>query len=498
MADVGSNLKDWSTTASSNNPTSSTTVGSGLAPNRQEIQKVVRQDLAYKGADIASATTTDIGAVAGSYHDITGTTTITSFGTVSAGITKVLQFDGALTLTHNATSLILPGAGNITTAAGDHLYAVSLGSGNWVVPWYGRAAGTSAVTEHNYKNAVDNPDFMVWQRSTAGIASVSGSQIYTADRWHFNCSGAGTVSVAPSTSVVPTVAQAGRLIAQSIAIDVTGADASIATSDFYLLQQKIEGYRWAQFAQQALTLSFWVRTTITGTYCVNLQNGTDRSYIGTYTVNAGDTWEYKTVSFLASPSAGTWNYTTNTGAALSFVLAAGSTYQGSAGSWLSSTAVATSGQVNAMSSASNFFYLAGVQLERGPQATAFEAVPFAMELARCQRYYVKSFPYATAPAQNTGSNLGAIVWINILGGAVGGGSQSVPFPTRMRTAPTITLYNPGAANAQIRNLSTPADWSGSAASGASEVGFYVTGTQNAGASAGSHTHAVHWDATADL
>src|SRR5574343_654088 len=123
MADVAPDLKNWSTTASSNSPTDSTTVGAGLADNLQEMQKVVRQDLAHKGSDIASAGTTDIGAVAGSYHDITGTTTITSLGTVSAGIRKTLQFDGALTLTHNATSLILPGGANITTAAGDHLEA---------------------------------------------------------------------------------------------------------------------------------------------------------------------------------------------------------------------------------------------------------------------------------------------------------------------------------------------------------------------------------------
>ena len=136
MADVSSSLKDWSTTASSNSPADATTVGSGLADNLQEIQKVVRQDLAHKGADIASAGTTDIGAIAGSTHDITGTTTITSFGTVSAGITKVLKFEGALTLTHNATSLILPGAANIPIQIGDCITVTSEGSGNWRVTNY--------------------------------------------------------------------------------------------------------------------------------------------------------------------------------------------------------------------------------------------------------------------------------------------------------------------------------------------------------------------------
>lgn len=136
MADVSANLKDWSTTASSNAPADATTIGGGLADNLQEIQKVVRQDLANKGADIASGATTDLGAVAGVMHDITGTTTITSFGTVSAGIWKLLKFEGALTLTHNATSLILPNGGNITTADGDTALAMSEGSGNWRVHGY--------------------------------------------------------------------------------------------------------------------------------------------------------------------------------------------------------------------------------------------------------------------------------------------------------------------------------------------------------------------------
>ena len=141
MADVDGNLKDWSTTAASNKPAGSTTIGSNLDDNLREIEKVVRQDLASKGADIASATTTDIGAVAGLMHDITGTTTITGLGTVSAGIWKVLKFEGALTLTHNATSLILPGAANITTADGDVGIFISEGSGNWRCLHYMKASG---------------------------------------------------------------------------------------------------------------------------------------------------------------------------------------------------------------------------------------------------------------------------------------------------------------------------------------------------------------------
>ena len=119
MADVSANLKDWSATAASNNPAGGTTIGTGLDDNLREIQKVVRQDLATKGADIAASATTDVGAVAGLYHDITGASTITSLGTTaSAGIWKILQFDSTPVITHN-TAIQLPGAANITAAAGD-------------------------------------------------------------------------------------------------------------------------------------------------------------------------------------------------------------------------------------------------------------------------------------------------------------------------------------------------------------------------------------------
>ena len=96
-----------------------------------------------KAADVASASTVDLGAVVGRFVDVTGTTTITSFGTVAAGVWRVVRFTGALTLTYNATSLILPGSANITTASGDWLLAVSLGSGNWVVAFYQYRTGAA-------------------------------------------------------------------------------------------------------------------------------------------------------------------------------------------------------------------------------------------------------------------------------------------------------------------------------------------------------------------
>ena len=141
MADVANTLAAWSSTTGSNAPSGATNIGTGLDDNLREIQGVLVRGLSHKGSDIASSTTPALGATEGLMHDITGTATITGFDTVRAGIWKVLKFEGAATLTHNATNLILPSAANITTADGDVALFISEGSGNWRCLGYSRANG---------------------------------------------------------------------------------------------------------------------------------------------------------------------------------------------------------------------------------------------------------------------------------------------------------------------------------------------------------------------
>jgi hypothetical protein len=140
MANIGTSLKNWSSTASSNQPdgTDSATIAGDL----RDVQAAVRLAIASQDT-IASAATTDLGSKDAGSLTISGTTTITALGTVSAGIRKRVIFAGALTLTHNGTSLILPGGANITTAANDRAEFESLGSGNWRCNWYTRASGIS-------------------------------------------------------------------------------------------------------------------------------------------------------------------------------------------------------------------------------------------------------------------------------------------------------------------------------------------------------------------
>jgi hypothetical protein len=169
---VPTRITDISTTAASNSPSGSESVGTSLDDYLRAIQTVYRLDLASKGADIASAGTTDLGAVGGLMHDITGSTTVTSFGTVAAGIWKIIKFEGALTLTHNATSLILPGGANITTADGDVAVFISEGSGNWrCVDYAGRASAAEVLAGTEASKAITPAAF-------AGNKDISGAAGY--------------------------------------------------------------------------------------------------------------------------------------------------------------------------------------------------------------------------------------------------------------------------------------------------------------------------------
>lgn len=194
-------VKDWSTTAASNTAflAGISTDGAVMTVNqtdnafREMAAQIASQlgKLGFKGADIASATTTNLANATGWYIHVTGTTTITGFGTVDAGQPALIRFAGALTLTHNATSLILPGAANITTAANDVAFMMSLGSGNWQCISYSRASG---VPLGYPTSSTDNtlPRF----NGTSGALQTSGVVVDDSN----NVSGVGTLASGAITS----------------------------------------------------------------------------------------------------------------------------------------------------------------------------------------------------------------------------------------------------------------------------------------------------------
>lgn len=284
---------------------------------------------------------------------------------------------------------------------------------------------------NNY-NALINPDFNIWQRGTSFVGVTIPSSAFYADRWRGGGNTTTAVHTISQSTDVPTVAQAGRLFNYSMLADCTTADASIAAGDFVTLVQPVEGFNFLPLAQREMTLSFWVKATKTGIYCVSFRNsGTNRSYVAEYTVNTTATWEFKTITIPASPSAGTWNYTTGVGLFVGWTLAAGTTYQTTANAWQTGNFGATVNQVNACDSTSNDFRITGAKLEPGSVATMSQPKIFSDGLAECQRYCF--IPANAANQSICGGYSNATTSVRAV----------IPFPVEMRTAPSLAVTTPG-------------------------------------------------------
>jgi len=259
------------------------------------------------------------------------------------------------------------------------------------------------------------------QRGTSFAAI--GNTAYSLDRWRWAQSGAMVCTVSQSTDVPNNTFQS------SYKVDVTTVDTSIAAGDYAQIVQKIEGYNVRDLIGTSFTLSFWVKSPKTGVHCVSFRNVDfpDRSYIREYTVAAANTWEYKTLTINNGLiTSGTWNWTNSTGLSITFVLAAGSTFQTTADAWQTGNFAATSNQVNVMDNTANDFFLTGVQLEPGSVATPFEQRPIGTELALCQRYYCEQMAHAQSPS-------------------VGNMITPVYFPVAMRAIPTRTNISSGSS-----------------------------------------------------
>jgi len=302
------------------------------------------------------------------------------------------------------------------------------------------------------KNLLIGGDFgpNPFQRGTSFAAAATGS--YSADRWMISYVTSAVVTMSQQTDA-PTVAAAAIYSTSCLQCAVTTLDSSIASSDYFAISQRMEGYHFSRIAQRAFTLSFWVKAVKTGIYCVAFTNsGSDRSYVAEYTINSTATWEFKTVTVTASPSAGTWDYTNGIGLRVRFCLAGGSTFQTTANAWQTGDYYCTSNQVNGLDSTSNTFKLALVQLEAGSVATPFEIQRIQEVLGGCQRYYYKTFPQGTTPAQNAGTT-GALVY-RVTTTGVSPNGQMLTFPVTMRTTPsTITTYSTSASSADWYNIS---------------------------------------------
>ena len=298
------------------------------------------------------------------------------------------------------------------------------------------------------KNIIINGDTLISQRgiSFSGTTTIA----FPCDRFKYAQSNDGSMNVLGGTNSgsVPTFAQAGTNFTYSLLLDVSTADAALAAGQYSLLEYAVEGYDIAPHRGKQMTLSFWIRSTKTGTYSVAFKNsGTDRSYVSLFTISSASTWEKKIITFtMHDGTSGTWNWTNGSGLRIAWSIGMGSTYQtATTDSWINGNFNGTAACANGMDHADNDFRITGVQLEVGSVATPFEIRPFAEELALCQRYYEKSYdvttPVGTAAVNgyNRGVALSTVLLYNY--------GQSF-FSTTKRDQPTVNIYshNSGSAN----------------------------------------------------
>jgi hypothetical protein len=279
-----------------------------------------------------------------------------------------------------------------------------------------------------FKNRIINGAMVIDQRNAGASITPTDSQ-YSVDRWKTRLTQASKYSVQQNSgSVTPPLGFKNYLGV------VSSSAYSLLSTDYFLLVQPIEGYNtadlgWGAVGAQTVTLSFWVRSSLTGTFGGSLRegNGGTAAYPFTYTINNANTWEYETIT-VPGPTTGTWQTTTSTSIDLMLSLGAGTTYSGTAGAWTSSNHFSVTGATSVVGSSGATFYITGVQLEKAPQATAFDYRDYGRELALCQRYFVLTNP---SNSLRVGGMWGTTY-------TSGSGAISGLFPVPMRAAPTFT------------------------------------------------------------
>nr|WMM95554.1 hypothetical protein MEP433_gp42 [Methylophilales phage MEP433]WOZ55723.1 hypothetical protein MEP434_gp41 [Methylophilales phage MEP434] len=278
------------------------------------------------------------------------------------------------------------------------------------------------------KNLIINGDMRINQRGNYSTTVNSTSVTPAVDRWLGRGKGSAGVF-----NILAT-AENSNGFNNHVVLDVTTASTPSGT-DSYRFQQMIEGYNiarlnWGTASAKSITLSFWVKSTLTGTFGGSVANGDyNRFNPFSYTISAANTWEYKTVT-IAGDTSGTWNTTNGLGMRLNFSLGAGSDRLGTAGTWTSSVLEGVTGQTNHIATNSSNLRITGVQVEEGTSATDFEHLQFGQQLALCQRYY-----------QVHDQSVNAYYNAGIVG---------FPFNTVMRASPTLSLSYSGTANRVYR------------------------------------------------
>ena len=270
--------------------------------------------------------------------------------------------------------------------------AVTINGTSGVVFNDGSSQNTSAfVGGFAMRNRIINGAMVIDQRNAgASVATSSGTQVYAVDRWQAVYSQVSKFTLQQNAaSVTPPTGFINYL-------GITSSSAyTVGSGEQFNIRQAIEGLNvtdlgWGTASAATVTLSFWVRSSLTGTFGGCLMNSaTNRSYPFSFTISAANTWEQKSVT-VAGDTTGTWLTTNGVGVYVWFGLGVGSTLSATAGAWSAGYYPSATGATSVVGTNGATFYITGVQLEKGSTATSFDYRPYGTELALCQRYYETS------------------------------------------------------------------------------------------------------------
>ena len=324
--------------------------------------------------------------------------------------------------TSGSITLQAPAVSGATTLTLPAVSGTVLQSGTTVTEAQG---GTGTTTGHNsFKNRIINGDMRIAQR---GTTATNTNNTYPVDRFRLAVS--NSVVSLQQSSVVP----AGAGFVNSI-IATSSAATAVGAAETYEVSQQIEGYNiadlhWGTANAKPITLSFWVRSSLTGTFGGTFENsGNTRAYPFSYTISAANTWEQKTIT-VAGDTSGTWLTDNSRGVIIRWSLGCGSSLLNTANTWVAGDYQSVTGETKLVGTNGATWYLTGVQFEKGSTATSFDYRPYGTELALCQRY---CFVIRGDQAQSGNNNsLGIGIWNGADGGAV-----NVHMPVSLRTAPT--------------------------------------------------------------
>lgn len=302
-----------------------------------------------------------------------------------------------------------------------------------------------------FRNRIINGNMRIDQRNLGTSVNIASPATiyYAADRFQTRLD-TGTSNTVQQSTVAPPGFKTSYLV-------TIGGGASIASSSFGYFGQRIEGYNiadfdWGTSAAASATLSFWVRSSLTGTFGVSLRNAdANRSYVSSYTISSANTWEYKTLT-IPGETTGSWNITNGIGAFLFWDIGQGSTASTSTTNvWQSANFSGLTGAVKLCNTSGATLRITGVQLEKGSAATAFEHRPYATELAMCQRYFYVAGAIVGGYTISVGSGLSA--------GSSNVWRCSVALPVPMRSTPSVTetnmdVWNSATGSTAINTIST--------------------------------------------